>query len=102
MHLSDAPNMACIRLYPFNAPQPEPGCLLLHGISMLLKYGQRVRCIRLPPTVAMFLICGEAPAFNDNASKGKSLLIISSSATALFNAREPITTLLLCLSILFR
>ena len=41
----------------------EPGSRLLQpGSAMSRKYGQRVRCSRLPPIVAMLRSCGDAPA----------------------------------------
>src|SRR5438094_883001 len=70
IHFSEAPKMACIRLYPCNAPHPEPGFLLLQGIATSKKYGHLVRCIILPPTVAILRSCGEAPAFRASESKG--------------------------------
>src|SRR5581483_8072287 len=42
--------------------QPLPGSRLLHGFVTSWKYGQRVRCRRLPPVVAAFRSCPEAPA----------------------------------------
>jgi len=42
------------------AAQPLPGRRLLQLNPSSRKYGQRVRCSRLPPTEAMFLSCGEA------------------------------------------
>jgi hypothetical protein len=62
---------------PSIAPQPLPGERLLQGIVVSKKYGQRVRCIRLPPTVAILRNCGDAPALIANESSGKCCFYIS-------------------------
>src|ERR1700674_3493655 len=56
------PRMASVRLAPPMAEQPVPGSRLLHGVDGSRKYIHRVRCSRLPPVVAMFLSCADAPA----------------------------------------
>ena len=61
MHASLAPMIACGRVYPPTAEQPEPGSRLLHGIAVLRKYMQRVRWSRLPPVVATLRSCADAP-----------------------------------------
>src|SRR5437867_1601795 len=70
MHFSLVPRTAWLRLYPSRAEQPEPGSRLLHGQNVSRKYGQRVRCRRLPPTVAMFRTCGVAPDRSASVSTG--------------------------------
>src|SRR5205807_7697510 len=70
MHLSLVPRTAWLRLRPSSAEQPEPGWRLLHGQKVSRKYGQRVRCIRLPPTVAMLRICAVAPDSSASDSTG--------------------------------
>lgn len=52
------------------AAQPEPGARLLQGETASVKKGQRVRCIRLPPTVAALRNCAEAPASRASATIG--------------------------------
>ena len=64
-----------IAMFPVSAPgsvawQPDPGSRLLHGIVTSWKYGQRVRCSRFPPTVAMLRIWPEAPFSTARASIG--------------------------------
>ena len=44
------------------AGQPLPGTRRLHGMATSRKYEQRVRCMRLPPMLAMLRNCAEAPA----------------------------------------
>src|SRR5437870_13858559 len=61
MHYSLVPRTAWLRLKPSSAEQPKPGLRLLHGQKVSRKYGQRVRCIRLLPTVAMLRIWAVAP-----------------------------------------
>src|ERR1700704_3284513 len=56
------PRMASGRLGPPMAEQPVPGSRLLHGVDVSRKYTHRVRWSRLPPVVAMFLSCADAPA----------------------------------------
>ncbi len=52
--LARLPKSACSRLKPSLAAHPEPGLRLLQcAKAVSMKYGQRVRCIRFPPTVAM-------------------------------------------------
>jgi hypothetical protein len=46
--------MAWGRLKPFCAAHPEPGSRLLQAAVTSRKYVQRVRCMTLPPMVAMF------------------------------------------------
>ena len=46
------------------------GSRLLHGIETSWKYGQRVRCSRLPATVAALRIWPEAPFSTALASIG--------------------------------
>ena len=58
----DPPRMARLRWSPARAGQPEPGTRLLQGLVTSWKYRQRVRCSRLPPTVAMFRSWPDAPA----------------------------------------
>ncbi len=54
MQLRSAPKTACSRWNPSRAAQPEPGSRLLqYSNAVSMKYGQRVRCSRFPPTVAM-------------------------------------------------
>src|SRR4051794_29077648 len=55
------PKRACERLKPSIAGQPEPGARLLHGYARSRKYRQRVRCMTLPPTVAMLRSWADAP-----------------------------------------
>src|SRR5262249_45835619 len=62
MHCSLVPSTAWLRLKPSSAAQPDPGTRLLQADTPSRKYGQRVRCITLPATVAMLRSCGEAPA----------------------------------------
>ena len=70
MHCSLVPSTACERLMPSSAAQPEPGSRLLHAWDRSRKYEQRVRCIRLPPTLAMLRICPDAPASSAWDSSG--------------------------------
>ena len=67
---AECPRMARLRWSPAIAGQPEPGWRLLHGLDTSWKYGQRVRCSRLPPTVAMLRTCPDAPASTARASIG--------------------------------
>lgn len=55
------PRTASSRWAPSRAGQPVPGTRLLQGFEMSWKYGQRVRCSRFPPVVAVFRSCPEAP-----------------------------------------
>ena len=47
---------------PVPAAHPLPGSRLLHDENVVcMKYGQRVRCNRFPPAVAMLRSCVVAP-----------------------------------------
>src|SRR5271169_6197405 len=55
------PRIACCRFKPSIAAQPEPGSRLLHAVQdVSRKYGHRVRCSTLPPSVAMLRSCALA------------------------------------------
>jgi len=69
-HNGLVPNKAAWRFSPESAPHPLPGFLLLQASCSLRKYGQRVRCNRLPPTVAILRICPLALARIASAIKG--------------------------------
>ena len=71
MHCGLVPSTAWRRFSPSSAPQPLPGCRLLHGIATSRKYAQRVRCIKLPPIVAMLRSCGDALSSKAMATNGK-------------------------------
>lgn len=59
--LSDVPRIAWVRLTPCRAAQPEPGDRLLQAATLTSrKYVQRVRCMMLPPMVAMLRNCADA------------------------------------------
>jgi hypothetical protein len=70
MHRSLVPRTASLRFSPPSAAQPEPGVRLLQAVAVSRKYGQRVRCSRLPPIVAMLRSCGEALASSASATSG--------------------------------
>ena len=57
---SEAPKIAWVRLNPPIAAHPVPGWRLLQLAVTSRKYGQRVRCMMLPPMVAMLRSCAEA------------------------------------------
>src|SRR2546428_1443787 len=90
MHLSLTPRMACIRVQPSIASQPEPGSRLLQRVPRAREYAQRVRCSRLPPTVAALRSCGEAPESSASERPGAARRTSPCSATAVLDARAPI------------
>ncbi len=60
-HRSEPPNSAISRVTPpSTALHPLPGTRLLQAETPSRKYGHRVRCRMLPPTVAAFLSCCDA------------------------------------------
>ena len=85
------PRIACRRLSPSRAEQPLPGSRLLHGVQVSSrKYGQRVRCIRLPPIDAALRSCGEALASSACAMAGKRRCTAECAATSDMRASAPI------------
>ena len=86
----DPPRMARLRWSPARAGQPEPGARLLQGLVTSWKYWQRVRCSRLPPTVAMFLSWPDAPASTAWASTGNSARTRGSAVRSLLRTPAPI------------
>src|SRR5437588_2818677 len=90
MQCSEVPRTACKRLSPSRAEQPLPGSRLLHGVQVSSrKYGQRVRCIRLPPMDAALRNCGDALASNACAMAGKRRCTIGWTATSDMRASAP-------------
>src|SRR5437868_10697994 len=93
MHASEVPNTACRRFSPSIAEQPEPGLRLLHGVQVSSrKYGQRVRCIRLPPIDAMLRICGDALRSSACEIAGKFWRMYGCAARSLMRAIAPMRT----------
>ena len=86
----DPPKMARLRWSPARAGQPDPGTRLLHGLVTSWKYRQRVRCSRLPPTVAMFRSWPDAPASTARASTGNPARTRGSAARSLLRTPAPI------------
>ena len=86
----DPPRMARLRWSPARAGQPEPGTRLLHGLVTSWKYRQRVRCSRLPPTVAMLRSWPDAPASTARASTGNPARTRGSAARSLLRTPAPI------------
>src|SRR3954453_6497155 len=70
MQCSLVPRIACPRLNPSSAAQPDPGSRLLHGEMPSRRYAQRVRWRRLPPIEAMFRSCSEALSSNAREMAG--------------------------------
>ena len=70
MHASLQPSTACSRFSPPRASHPAPGWRLLQALAGSWKYAQRVRCSRLPPTVAALRNCAEAPDSSASATAG--------------------------------
>jgi len=52
------------------AEHPVPGARLLQAIAMSRKYGQRVRCMMLPASVAMLRSCPDAASRSDWLTTG--------------------------------
>ncbi len=71
MQASLVPRIAWPRLKPSSASQPLPGSRLLQRQRVSRKYVQRVRCSRLPPTVAALRICPDAPLSSASDTAGK-------------------------------
>jgi hypothetical protein len=92
MHCSLPPITACCRFTPPRAPQPVPGARLLHGCVASRKYAHRVRCMTLPPIVAMLRSCGDALSSSACATTGNSRATAGWSATSLMRASAPIRT----------
>jgi hypothetical protein len=57
-----AENRVACRLKPSIASQPLFGCRFVAARRRVVEVEQRVRCITLPPTVAMFRICARGAA----------------------------------------
>jgi hypothetical protein len=72
MQLGLPPITQCWRFTPAIAAQPLPGARLLHGCEASRKYAQRVRCMTLPPIVAMLRSCGEALSSSACETAGNS------------------------------
>ena len=66
----EAPRTARSRPTPATAEQPLPGVRLLQAFAGSVNDRQRVRCSRLPPTVAWLRSWPEAPASRAIASTG--------------------------------
>src|SRR4051812_44135563 len=89
MQSFDVPTIACIRVKPSRAEQPEPGARLLHGFAGSRKYEQRVRCNRLPEIEAMLRSWPDAPARIESASAGSFATTSGWYATSVFVASAP-------------
>src|SRR5204862_501362 len=85
----DPPRIARLRWSPARAGQPEPGSRLLHGLVTSWKYRQRVRCSRLPPTVAMFRSWPDAPPSTARASTAYPARTRGSAAKSLARTPSP-------------
>ena len=68
--------MACVRLKPSRAAQPEPGSRLLQSAVTSRKYVPRVRCMMLPPMVAMF----RNWALIDKVAMGELIVMVGATA----------------------
>ena len=88
-----APKMACSRWKPLRAAHPLPGSRLLHDENVVcMKYGQRVRCNRFPPAVAMLRSCVVAPLRIACDTTGYCVRISGWLATALLVAPASMNT----------
>ncbi len=81
--------MACVRLWPCNAAHPEPGSRLLQSAVTSRKYVHRVRCMMLPPMVAMFRNCADALSSSASETTGYSVRTLGWAAASDMDTRAP-------------